>query len=176
MCGAPSPSTVAQRGMNGSIEDAIRLSHVLSTDRSRPADILELREQMPRVVTEAIYNLVKSCAGVAALSMFVLALVPAPAAAQFVCGQAGTGSADGATAAAANSVACGTGASASGPFSTAIGALSTASGNFGTASGYQSTASGAASTATGEVSAASGDNRTATGAHREAAGNHSTAN
>lgn len=35
---------------------------------------------MPRVVTEAMYNLVKSCAGAAAAPFIVLALAPAPAA------------------------------------------------------------------------------------------------
>ena len=65
------------------------------TDRS-DRSILELRAQMPREVTEAASDLMKSCGGAAvALSIFVLAFVlalaPAPAAAQFVCGQAGTG-------------------------------------------------------------------------------------
>src|SRR3954454_6983569 len=113
--------------------DAVRLAY-WSNRSTKIGRFLELRAQMPRVVTKATSNLMKSCGGATvALSIFFLALAPAPAAAQFVCGQAGTGSADGATATGASSVACGTGATASGVASPATGVLSTASGTFGTA-------------------------------------------
>src|SRR5260221_3029634 len=76
MCGAPSPSTFARLGMNGRCNSFPGyLVRLIDQDR---AGILERRAQMPRVVTEAMYNLMKSCAGTAAAPFMVaLALVPA---------------------------------------------------------------------------------------------------
>ncbi len=131
-----------------------------------------------------------AASALASLPLASLGLTAAstPAAALFVCGQAGTGNSDGATAG-FGAVACGSNASASGGASTATGGFSTASGSGSTATGNNSFASGSGSTATGVDSTASGiysvasgffgmasgDNSTATGGYSTASGASSTA-
>ena len=111
---------------------------------------------MPHAITESMFRLIKAPVGAAALATFVSLFAPLPAAAQTVCGAAGTGAPLG-TATGNFAFVCGPVSQASGDGSVAIGVNTTASGQNSMAIGLGAGASGIDSTASGVGSKARGN-------------------